>query len=129
MARPRGTLILDVELRGADVWHRTLDSSPAVAAGAAGVKSAASRARGSSAAMVAHRYRDRMVLVQDLGTEPAVDVVSADGFLLVADQATDAVLHCIGQGCHVYQVELGGSRYRYTVRASQAPAGESVYSG
>jgi hypothetical protein len=66
-------------------------------------------------AQVAHRYRSRIVLVQDLGPGPVVDLVTAEDFFRLADQSEEAVLHYVGGDRHVYQIEYGSARYRYTV--------------
>jgi hypothetical protein len=70
---------------------------------------------GARSARIADRYRGRIVLVQDLGPGPAVDLVTAEDFFRLADQTDEAVLQCVDADRHVYQIEYGTARYRYTV--------------
>jgi signal peptidase I len=80
-------------------------------------------ASGSRSAKISHRYHNRIVLVQDLGSGPAVDVLLADDFFRLADQSDEPLLHHIGQEGDVYQLEHGAGRYRYTVH-TRSVAGE-----
>ncbi len=74
------------------------------------------------AGQVARRYPDRIVHVR--GVDPAaahVEVAAAGDLLRLADQTSAVIVHFGPPGADGYELEVGGTRYRYTDALHAAP--------